>query len=163
MAQWFQHALDRRPWQTQQQAFALVTLSFVVALIIGALYLAQAAASSTTGRQLEERIAERNQIEQANEQLRAEIATYQSVPRLRERALQLGFFEAGRENIEYIIVPGYNPSQPQAPALPTPLSAEPVPVYDETFLGWLQQQWDAFSRQRPSIPTTDDSLEVEGE
>jgi hypothetical protein len=161
MAQWFQHALDRRPWQTQQQAFALVTLSFVVALIIGALYLAQAAASSTTGRQLEQRIAERNQIEQANEQLRAEIAIYQSVPRLRERALQLGFFEAGRQHIEYIIVQGYNPSQPQAPIMPTPLPLDTFPVYDETFVGWLQQQWDAFSRQRPTITGTE--VEVEGQ
>ncbi len=161
MAQWFQHALDRRPWQTQQQAFALVTLSFVVALIIGGLYLAQAAASSTTGRQLEDLIIQRNQLEQANEEIRSEIAIYQSVPRLRERALQLGFYEAGREDIEYIIVPGYNPGEPQIAVQPTAVPLENIPVYDETFLGWLQQQWDAFSRQRPTIPT--DNQTVEGE
>ncbi len=146
---WFQHALRRRPWRTQRQAFALAALSFVVALIIGALYLAQAAALSTTGRQLEALIAERNRIEQANEQLRAEIARFQSVPRLQERAREMGFVEAGRENIEYLIVPGYRPSRDRVAV--TPLAPAPqrdvVPVYEETFLGWLQQQWDAFQRQ----------------
>jgi hypothetical protein len=156
---WFQHVLERRPWQTQRQAFALATLSFFVALIIGGLYLAQAAASSTTGRQLAELINTRNQIEQANEQLRAEIARLQSVPRLRERAQQLGFVEARRENIEYLIVPGYNPQGQQAvtAALPPP---RPVPSYDETFLGWLEQQWDTFINQRQLI-TPVESLDEE--
>lgn len=144
---WFQHTLQRRPWETQRQAFALASLSFFVALIIGGLYLAQAATSSTTGRQLAERISERTQLEQTNEQLRSEIALYQSVPRLRGRALELGFVEARRDHIEYIVVPGYNPS-PQQVAAPTPVMALEVPAYDETFLGWLEQQWDAFISQR---------------
>ncbi len=146
---WFQHALHRRPWRTQRQAFALAALSFVVALIIGALYLAQAAALSTTGRQLESLITQRNQIEQANEQLRAEIARLQSVPRLQDRARELGFVEAGRSDIEYLLVPGYNPDRDQlAVSRVEPASRQEIaPVYEETFLGWIQQQWDAFQRQ----------------
>ncbi len=146
---WLEHTLNRKPWRTQRQAFALAALSFIVALIIGGLFLAQSATLSTTGRQLEELIDDRNQIEQANEQLRAEIARLQSVPRLLERARDLGFVEAGRENIEYIIVPGYNPqSPPSSPALEIQPTPQPVaPIYDETLLGWLQQQLDAFQRQ----------------
>ena len=83
---WFEHTFKRRPLRNQRQAVALVTLSFFVAIIIGALYLAQAANVSTTGRQLEDLILQRNQLEQSNEQLRAEIARLQSVPRLRDRA-----------------------------------------------------------------------------
>ena len=57
---WLQHALQRAPWRTQRQALALAALGFFVAIIIGALYVSQAAALSTTGRQLEALIVERN-------------------------------------------------------------------------------------------------------
>jgi cell division protein FtsB len=151
MTNWFGntfHTFRRRPWRTQRQAIALLTLSFFVAIIIGALYLAQASAVSTTGRQLEELIAERNQLEQNNEQLRAEIAGFQSVPRLEQRARELGFVQAGRENIEYLVIDGYDPNREPLPTpVPEEASAQPVPVYDETFLGWLQQQWDSFTSQ----------------
>jgi cell division protein FtsB len=149
MTNWFNHTFRRRPWRTQRQAIALLTLSFFVAIIIGALYLAQASAVSTTGRQLEELIAQRNLLEQNNEQLRAEIAGFQSVPRLEQRARELGFVLAGREDIEYLVIVGYDPEREP---LSTPVPEESAPadavaVYDETFLGWLQQQWDAFTSQ----------------
>lgn len=149
MANWFNHTFRDRPWQNQRQAIALLTLSFFVAIIIGALYLAQASAVSTTGRQLEELIAQRNTLEQNNEQLRAEIAGFQSVPRLEQRARELGFTQAGRDNIEYLVIDGYDPDR--GPLL-TPIperapTSDGVPVYDETFLGWIQQQWDAFTSQ----------------
>ncbi|HLV35036.1 MAG TPA: hypothetical protein VKY59_07990, partial [Spirillospora sp.] len=92
---WIDHALRRTPWRSQRQAAALVALGFFVALIIGALYLSQAVAVATTGRQLEALIAERNRLEQVNEELRAEIAGLRSVPRLQQRARELGFELAG--------------------------------------------------------------------
>lgn len=143
---WFEHTFKRRPWRTQRQAIALVTLSFFVAIIIGALYLAQAANVSTTGRQLEDLILQRNQLEQSNEQIRGEIARLQSVPRLRDRARELGFVDASVGTIEYLPVLGYNPHRDERPAIVIQQPHD-VPVYDETFLGWLQQQWDAFSNQ----------------
>ncbi len=143
---WLDQALRRAPWRNQRQAFALATLGFFVALIIGALYLSQAAAVATTGRQLETLITERNGLEQANEELRAEIAGLRSVPRLQERARELGFDLAGREDIEYLVIDGYNPSRDRTP-IRLEVQNDAVPVYDETFTGWLQQQWDAFSAQ----------------
>ena len=115
---WLQHALQRAPWRTQRQALALAALGFFVAIIIGALYVSQAAALSTTGRQLEALIVERNQLEQANEDLRAQIASLRSVPRLFERARELGFRMAQREDIEYLIIEGYNASPPPPPPPP---------------------------------------------
>ncbi len=143
---WIDHALRRTPWRNQRQAFALAALGFFVALIIGGLYLSLSAGAATTGRQLEYLIAERNRLEQANEQLRAEIAGLRSVPYLQERARDLGFALAGRDDIEYLVIDGYNPERDLAPII---LEVEPqiVPVYDETFIGWLQQQFDAFSNE----------------
>ncbi len=143
---WLDHALRRTPWRSQRQAFALAALGFFVALIIGALYLSQAAAVATTGRQLETLIAERNALEQANEQLRAEIASLRSVPRLQQRARELGFDLAGREDIEYLVIDGYNPDRAREP-IRLEVQTDAVPMYDETFTGWLQQQWDAFAGQ----------------
>ena len=149
MSSWFNHTFHNRPWQNQRQAVALLTLSFFVAIVIGALYLTQASAVSTTGRQLEELIAERNTLEQANEQFRAEIAGFQSVPRLEQRARELGFAMAGGGDIEYLVIVGYDPDrEPMLTPLPEEApQVDTAPVYDETFLGWLQQQWDSFTTQ----------------
>src|SRR5690606_37878963 len=98
--EWLGHVLRRTGWRPQRQMLALGTLAVFVAIIIGALYLAQAAATSTLGRQLEEMVTVRNQLEQENERLRDEIARLQSVPRLLQRAQELGFVIAERSQIE---------------------------------------------------------------
>lgn len=149
MAQeWVQHALRGRTWRMQRQAVALGALGVVLAIIISALYLAQAASVATLGRQLENLIIVRNQLEQTNEGLRAEIAQLRSVPRLLARAQELGFVIARRENIEYLVVLGYNPDRPPPQA---PVEEKPRPTYDESFTGWLKQQFDAFSGQFQSF------------
>jgi hypothetical protein len=147
---WVAHTLRRARWRPQRQAMALGTLGIFISIIIGALYLAQAASTSTLGRQLEDLIVVRTQLEQENERLRAEIAEYQSVPRLLVRAQELGFTQAGRSQIEYLTIEGYNPNREQI--ITTSHDEEDaVPVYDETFTGWLQQQWDSFSGQFESF------------
>jgi cell division protein FtsB len=143
---WIGHALRRTGLKPQRQAFALATLGLVVGIIIGALYLAQAASTSTLGRQLEDLVARRNELEQTNEQLRAEIAALQSVPRLRARAQELGFELATRDEIEYLTIEGYNPNRMQI-VTRIEEEAELAPLYDETFTGWLEQQWDSFATQ----------------
>lgn len=146
MSNWFQHALRDNPLRFQRQAVALAALGLFVAIIIGALYLAQSASVATLGRQLEELITQRNRLEQTNEQLRTEIAQLRSVPRLLARAQELGFVQANESNIEYLYVDGYNPRRDE---IITVAEAEPppLPTYDESFVGWLQQLWDSFSSQ----------------
>lgn len=143
---WLQHALRRVPWRQQTQTTAIAVLVLIVAIIIGALYLAQAMTSATTGRQLEDMQAQRNRIQQENEQIRAEIAAYRSVPRLIERARELGFVFIDRSQIEYLLVESYTPDRPETVA---PLREEPelIPAYDETFGGWLELQWNALVSQ----------------
>jgi cell division protein FtsB len=147
---WIQHTLGERGWRPQRQAVALAALGLFIALIIGALYLSQVASEATTGRQLADLIAQRDELERTNEQLRAEIASLKSVPRLLARAKELGFVEADASSIEYLVVNGYNPNR--SLIVPTPESPQqPQPVYDETFGGWLQQQWDNLRRQFDSF------------
>ena len=144
---WFGHALRRTSWRRQRQTALLAGLGLMAALVIGALvYLSQAALDSTTGRQLEALIEERNELEQRNESLRAEIASLRGVPRLLQRALELGFEPAQPEDIDFIIVENYDPRRPVAAQLGIATAEAPAPEYDETMAGWLQQQLDAFSR-----------------
>ena len=67
------------------------TLGFFIALILGVLYLSQVASDAATNRRLTDLLAERDELERLNEQLRADIAELTSVPRLYDRAISLGF------------------------------------------------------------------------
>ena len=150
MSQWLEHTLDRSRWRPQRQALALMTLGLFVAIIMGALYLSQSASTSALGRQLEELIAERDDLEQQNEQLRAEIASLQSMPRLEGRAEELGFVRASESDIEYLVVNGYNPDRSES-VVPLDDRQEPAPTYDESFVGWVQQQFDSLRHQIDSF------------
>jgi hypothetical protein len=139
---WFEHALRRTGWQPQRQMIALATLGFFISLILGALYLSQVVSDATTHRHLTALIEERDELERSNEQLRVDIARFKSVPRLQERAISLGFTVAESGQIEYLVVPGYIPQRVDTVA-PIVTEEQDRPLYDETFTGWLQQQWDA--------------------
>lgn len=131
---------------------ALGTLGLFVAIIIGALYLNQSSTTSTLGRQLEELIAIRDSLQRQNEQLRAEIANLQRVGRLLQRAEELGFIPATEADIQYIVVDGYNPDRQRDQAVITPQpESQPLPQYDESFSGWVQQQLDALRAQIESF------------
>ncbi len=144
---WFGHTLRRTSWRRQRQAMTLAGLGLLMALIVGALvYLSQAALDATTGRQLQELLEERNELEQGNESLRSEIASLRSVPRLQQRAQEMGFELARPEEIDYVIVEGFDPRRTAVAPQIYIRSATPGPIYDETLAGWLQQQLDAFSQ-----------------
>lgn len=141
-----QHALRDNQWRFQKQVVALAALGIFIAIVIGALYLAQSASVSTLGRQLESLIAKRNQLEQTNEQLRADISQLRSVPRLLARAEELGFVKATEDQIEYMYIPDYNPNR-ERETLTSIETAATLPEYDESFTGWLQQQFDNLTKQ----------------
>ena len=137
--------MRRTRWHPQRQMIALATLGLSIALILGALYLSQVASDAATHRRLTDLLAERDELERMNEQLRADIAAWKSVPRLYERAEQLGFSIVEGHQIEYLVVPGYIPEQIDtvAPIEPAGDDTEDTVVYDETFADWLSRKWNA--------------------
>jgi hypothetical protein len=146
VTQLFRHAFERSALRPRRQAASLAVLGMFVAIFIGALYLSQASSTSTLGRQLSDLINERDRLEQENEQLRAEIAGYRTVERLLRRAQELGFVPASSADIRYLVVSGYNPYRDEA-VVPLEAEAAPLPAYEESFIGWIQQQWDALTGQ----------------
>ncbi|MCU0512231.1 MAG: hypothetical protein MUE40_06640 [Anaerolineae bacterium] len=143
-----QHTFERMSLRPQNQVAALGILGVMIMLIFSGIYLSQVASFATTNRQIEEAIAERDRLERTNEQLRAQIAELETIPRLLARAEALGFRAATSSDIEFIVVDGYNPDRART-VVPISLEADTAPVaqYDETFSGWVQQQWDALRRQ----------------
>lgn len=166
MSQWLDHTFDRSRFRPQRQALALATLGLFVAIIMGALYLSQSSTTAALGRQLEEIVIHRNELEQDNEQLRAEIASLESMPRLEARAQELGFIFASPDDIEYLVVRGYNPDAQNA-IVPLQANSQAVPTYDESFTGWLQQQIDSLRGQlegfNSSAGSTDTPTETSGQ
>lgn len=152
---WLQHALRRTGWRPQRQIAGLAVISVFVLIIIGTLYLSQVASFATTSRELELLIAERDELERVNEQLRVEIASYQSVPRLLARAQTLGFEPASPERMEWLAIDGYNPNREET-VVPLDEPEALLPTYDETFGGWVQQQWDLLRQQFESFTSPEE-------
>ena len=143
MTQWVEHTLGRRGWRPQNQAAILLGLAMVLALIFAGVYLSQVASYAATNREIATLIEERDRLEFANEQLRVEIAALKTVPRLAERAQQLGFRPATPQEVQYVVVEGYNPFRDVTVVnLETQENPVTAAQYDETFSGWLQQQFD---------------------
>jgi cell division protein FtsB len=151
---WLNHALRRSAWRPQRQLIVLIAFVVVMGILFGGAYLSQVASIATTGRQLETLIDERNELERTNEQLRAEIAQFQTVFRLQTRARELGYVEAEEDDQHYLFVAGYTPNRVDTNA-PVVEPAAPAPVYDETFSGWLQQYVDALAAQFAAFAQTE--------
>lgn len=145
---WLQHALRRSGWRPQRQVIAVGTLGVFIALIMGALYLSQVALEASRGREMRDRIEQRDELERRNEELRVEIAQLRSLPRLQAKARELGFTEAKATDIDYITVGGYVRSQQGTinTAQREVLVAQ-QPEYNETFGGWVEEMWHAFRTQ----------------
>jgi hypothetical protein len=154
-ANWLGHALRRTGWRPQRQIVWLAGISIVILIVIGTLYLSQVASFTATSRQLEQLIAERDELERVNEQIRIEIASYQSVPRLLARAQDLGFQPATPDRMEWLLVEGYNPNREETVA-PLEETQEAFPTYDESFWGWMQQQWDILRQQFDSFTSPEE-------
>lgn len=148
MSNWVQHALNRASFQPKQQAAWLIVLGVIMTLTFGGISLSQIADYASTNRSIENLIDERDRLELENETLRAEIADFQTMPRLIERAQSLGYRTATANDMEYIMVDAYTPNQIEdvVDLVPNEAVAD-TPRYDATFSGWLQQNWDSLVNQ----------------
>ena len=150
---WFQHTFSRKRFQTRNQATAMAILGIAVLLILGSLYLSQVASFAITNREIEALISRRDQLKRQNEQLIGEIASFRTVPRLFARAVEIGFRPATNNEIDYLLIEGYDLKRSDAridARSPEPLDAA-APTYEETFTGWLEQQFTLLRAQLESF------------
>ena len=94
----------------------------VLAALVGSIYVIQASRIAADGRRVQNLQAELEELKRQNAVIERGIAETQSLDRLEQEAIQLGFVRADPENIEYLLVDGY-----PAEAEPAESSAEPLP------------------------------------
>jgi cell division protein FtsL len=112
------------------EAQAVLTWGVILALaaLVGGIYLFQTSGIASVGRQVQILRSELNEIKRVNGELEREIAEAQSLDRLQEEAVRLGFGHAQPEDVEYIVIPNYPAANLVAPAS----RIEPVPEPAET-------------------------------
>ena len=138
----FIHAYKQAPWRTQRQRIGVFLLVVLFSSMVAALYLNITAKAAIVGRQIQEVETQIAENKRANANLESEIATLLSKDNVEERAFSLGYEIVAPENIEYLVVPGYEEPPPFQLAMPpSPKQHAPTvpPEYTESLLDWLDQ------------------------
>lgn len=114
----------RLGWLTEAQAVAGWGVILVLAALLGAIYLNQASRIAATGRRVQIQQSDLEELKRVNGELEREIAEAQSLERLQQEAVRLGFQPAQPDEIEYIVIPGY-PLEEAAPPPAAPVETAP--------------------------------------
>jgi cell division protein FtsL len=104
--------------QTREQLRRLQTLTeaqaalgwgviLILAALVGTIYVSQASRIATVGRRVQILQNDLENLKRENTTLERKIAEIQSLDRLQQEAIRLGFVPAQPDDIEYIIVPEY--------------------------------------------------------
>ena len=92
-------------WRLERKAALGMLLILITLSLIGWLYLTQASSLTTTSFQIEQLRAELGMLKQQNAQLELEIAEWEALPRIEQRARALGFGPPSQ--VLYLPVPNY--------------------------------------------------------
>lgn len=119
---------------------------FALAAIAG-LYLNVTANAAIAGREIQNIEAEITVNERANADLQTNIAMLLSNQVLEDRALALGFKPVAQDDLDYMVVPGYFPSQGVTLVAPVTevKTIRETPEFNETLIDWFKQELEAAS------------------
>lgn len=135
------------PLRFHRQWLTTFLASLLLVGVVSGIYLNLTARAAIAGREIQNLEADIITNQRLNADLQTRIAGVLSNISLEERAAAAGFEPVSRDNIKYLVVPGYVPSQ--GPDL-LQLSAEgpslTLPVeYTETLFAWLGRQLESAS------------------
>lgn len=126
-------------WLTEAQAAVGWGIILILAALLGAIYLRQASQIASVGRHVQLMQNELTDLKRSNSDLERRIAEAQSLQRLQQEAIRLGFQPAGPEDIEYITISNYPPESTAPMPLNEPDPAPPAAPPDTlTEALWLQ-------------------------
>jgi cell division protein FtsB len=100
-------------WRLERKAALGLLLVLITFSLIGWLYLTQASSLTTTSFQIERLRAELAASKQQNAQLELEIAQWETLPRIEQRARELGYGPPGQ--VLYLPVPNYPATDQTSP------------------------------------------------
>lgn len=147
-------AYSQAPWRKQLQILGLFLLGVVLIALVAGIYLNVTARGATFGREILSMQSQIEDLQLENSDLETRLAIVNSAAVMEQRALAMGFQPLGRDDVTYIVVPGYV-SRQQAVIAPPP---KPVVVvanlpadYTESLLVWLEER---------ALPAVQEWLEV---
>jgi len=136
------------PIRFQREWLAAFLAGVMLLGLVAGLYLNVTARAAITGREIQSLEVEIAANKRDNADLQTRIAILLSNQSLSQRARALGFEPVKREDVEYVVVPGYFPPQGFSlvqPAAETDLLAT-KPEYTESLFEWLGRQMETASR-----------------
>lgn len=92
-------------WRLERKVALGMLLVLITFSLIGWLYLTQASSLTTTSFRIEQLRAELTVLKQQNAQMELKIAEWEDLPRIEQRARELGFGPPGQ--VVYLPVPDY--------------------------------------------------------
>lgn len=146
MAVTFRPAPDL-PWRLDREWVVLFLAGVVVFALVAALYLDVTARAAITGREIQSLEAQIDVNERANADLQNRIGSLLSNQNLLARAKAEGFEPISRENLQYVVVPGYYPSGAvnMVPNQPDPDWIKETHEFHDSMLVWLLAQMQSAS------------------
>ncbi len=122
-------------WLTEAQAALSWGVILVLAALVGAIYLFQASRIARVGRQVQELQWELDDVNRLNGDLERDIAEAQSLDRLQQEVLRLGFVRADPEDVDYLVIPNYPAEIKVTPE--AELNPMPDPINNVSEALWL--------------------------
>jgi hypothetical protein len=137
------HAYRQAPWRLQRQWLGGFLLAVLAVAMVSALYLDVTAQAAISGREIQALTSDITLVQLSNADLQTKLAVLNSTSAMEGRAKELGYEPVDPTKVQYIVVPGYTPPQPDilavAPAL-RPSAPTIPPEYTESLIEWLQDE-----------------------
>ena len=135
------HAYRQAPWRIQRQWLGGFLLGVLAIAMVSSLYLDITAQAAISGREIQALTSDITLMQQGNADLQTKLAVLNSTSAMEARAKELGYQPVDQTKVQYVVVPGYIPPQPDilavAPAL-RPSAPTIPPEYTESLIEWLQ-------------------------
>lgn len=147
--EWLQHVFRPSSWNTREQTRLILLLAGFLVLFAGVVYVLQISAVASKRHDLDELLSQRNALEREVEMLREAITVGQNLSKLQQRALDLGFRRASKDEIRYLNIEGYYIANPSVSDGGNPYSfLEESDQLERTGMRWLddfRRQWLDFA------------------
>lgn len=133
-------------WHTEAQAVLTWGVIMVLAALVGAIYLLQASRIARVGREVQTLQYQLNETKRVNSEIEREIAEAESLERLKEEALKLGFVRAMPEDVEYVVVLDVPTKAPQIQIAEADSRKEPFETISEALMATVRDGFGALQR-----------------
>lgn len=136
-------AYKQAPWRVQLQWIGALLLVLVVGMLISGVYLYLSAEATAAGTKIRELELEREGLQIRIADLNTQLAHIRSASYMEQRAEDLGYRKATKDDIVFVYVPQYSGRQPVFLAPPPgndSINASIIkPAYRQSLWEWLYQ------------------------